>query len=198
MKETETIDEFCMKLNGLVTNIRTLGETIEESYVVKKILRAAPSKFLQITSAIEQFRKLDEMSIEETVGSLKAHEERLRGQSETGNKQLLLTEDEWIKRENSEEQLLFTREEWLKKRTLKPRGTSSYQGIRDKSKVRCFNCHNFGHFVAECRKPKREKEQKPEANLTQVQDNEPALLLTECESGKGDTLLLNEGDVVQS
>lgn len=53
MNDTETVTEFCMKLNTLVTNIRTLGETIEKSYVVKKVLRAAPSKFLQITSVIE-------------------------------------------------------------------------------------------------------------------------------------------------
>lgn len=57
-----------------------MGETIEESYVVKKLLRAVPSRFLQITSAMEQFGKLNEMSIEEAVGSLKAHEERTRSQ----------------------------------------------------------------------------------------------------------------------
>lgn len=54
MKETETIDDFCLRLNRLVTNIRTLGETVEENYVVKKLLRAVPGRFLQITSAIEQ------------------------------------------------------------------------------------------------------------------------------------------------
>lgn len=53
MKENEQIDDFCMKLSGLVTNIRALGEKVEESYVVKKLLRAVPSKFLQITSTIE-------------------------------------------------------------------------------------------------------------------------------------------------
>lgn len=102
MRETKTIDEFCMKLNGLVTNIHTLGETVEKNYVVKKIMRAAPAKFMHITSAIEQFEKLDEMTIEETVGSLKAHEERLRGQPENNSGQLMLTEDEWMKRENNE------------------------------------------------------------------------------------------------
>lgn len=29
MKETETLDNFCIKLNGLVTNIRALGETVQ-------------------------------------------------------------------------------------------------------------------------------------------------------------------------
>lgn len=42
MKETEPLDEFYMKLNGLVTNIRALGEKVEETYVVKKLLRAVP------------------------------------------------------------------------------------------------------------------------------------------------------------
>lgn len=97
MKDTELIEDFCMRLNGLVTNIRALGETVDETYVVKKLLRAVPSKFLQITSTIEQFGNLETMSIEEAVGSLKAHEERLRGQKETAGGQLLLTEEEWRK-----------------------------------------------------------------------------------------------------
>ncbi|XP_074356618.1 uncharacterized protein LOC141696367 [Apium graveolens] len=79
MKETEQLDEFYMKLNSLVTRIRALGEKVEETYVVKKLLRAVPSKFLQIASAIEQFGDLETMFVEEVVGSLKAHEERLRG-----------------------------------------------------------------------------------------------------------------------
>ena len=195
MKDSETIDEFCMKLSGLVTNIRALGETIDESYVVKKILRATPSKFLQITSAIEQFGKLDEMSVEETVGSLKAHEERLQGQTENNSGQLMLTEEEWLKREKSEGQLLFTKEEWQKRKNQKNRGTNSYQWVKDKSRVRCFNCQGQGHFAAECRKPKRDKEQKTEINLAQI-DDEPALLLTECDTENKSTLLLNEGNVV--
>lgn len=76
-----------------MTNIRALGEKIEEAYMVKKMLRVVPSNFLQIASAIEQFGNLEEMSIEEVMGSLKAHEERLRGRSETNQGHLLLTEE---------------------------------------------------------------------------------------------------------
>lgn len=108
MKENEQLDDFYLKLNSLVTNIRTLGEQMEEVYVVKKLLRAVPSKFLQIASAIEQFGKLEEMSVEEVVGSLKAHEERIRGQTESSQGQLLLTEEEWRKKEINESQLLLT------------------------------------------------------------------------------------------
>lgn len=84
MKEDEQLDEFYLKPYSLATNIRVLGEKVEEAYVVKKLLKVVSSKFLQIASAIEQFGNLEVMSIEEVVGSLKAHEERLRGIIEKG------------------------------------------------------------------------------------------------------------------
>lgn len=166
MKETEQLDDFCARLSGVVTNIRALGEPVEETYVVKKLLRAVPSKFLQIASAIEQFGNLDTMSVEEVVGSLKAHEERLKGQTQSnGGQQLLLTEAEWMKRENSEAQLLLSREEWLKRTSRgvsrsngDNRGNRDFgRGSSDRSRVRCFNCQAYGHYAGECRNAKYEK-----------------------------------------
>ncbi|XP_074342950.1 uncharacterized protein LOC141680692 [Apium graveolens] len=97
MKKSEHLDEVFQKLNSLVTNIRAVGEKVEEVYVVKKLLRAMPSKFLPIASMIEQFGKVEEMLVEEVIGSLKAHEERLKGTIETNQGHLLLTEEEWRK-----------------------------------------------------------------------------------------------------
>ena len=98
MKDTEMIDDFAMKVNNIVSNIRALGEKVEEAYVVKKLLRAVPNKFLQIASTIEQFADLDTMTVEEVIGRLKAHEERVRGQNESGEGKLLLTQKEWLER----------------------------------------------------------------------------------------------------
>lgn len=75
MKETDQLDDFYMILSGIVTNIRALGETMEETYVVKRVV---PMRFLQIASTIEQFSDLEVMTVEETLGRLKAHEERIR------------------------------------------------------------------------------------------------------------------------
>lgn len=111
MKDTDHLDDFHMKINGVVSNIRALGETVAESYVVKKLLRAVPPKFLQIVSTLEQFGNLDTMSIEEAIGALKAHEERLKGSVTTNDVQLMLMEEEWRKRDNDDEKLLLTREE---------------------------------------------------------------------------------------
>ncbi|XP_074377775.1 uncharacterized protein LOC141719299 [Apium graveolens] len=205
MKDTESLDDFCMKLYGLVTTIRALGEEVKEAYIVKKLLRAVPTKFLQIASTIEQFRDLETMIVEETVGSLKAHEERVRGQVEPSGGQLLLTEEEWSKRERDDAKLLLTREEWLK-RLGKGDGSSGSKfrrdfghGGRDKTKVRCFNCQGYGHYAADCKKSRRErenKEQKEEVNMTQMQDDEPALLMVENNEEGEKVMLINEEQVV--
>lgn len=136
------------------------------------------------------------MSVEEIVGSLKAHEERLQGQVDSNRgQQLLLTEEEWMKREKNEAKLLLTREEWLKRKGKGGDSENRNRGNRDRSRVRCFNCLGYGHFAAECRKSRRDnREQRLEANLTRAQDEEPALLMAQCGSGPNALLLLNRGE----
>lgn len=92
MNDSEQLDDFYLKMNGIVTNIRAICEEMSESYVVKKLLRAVPNKFLQITSTMEQFSDLEKMTVEETMGSLKTHEERTKGKNITTESQLMLTE----------------------------------------------------------------------------------------------------------
>lgn len=75
------------------------------------------------------------------------------------------------------------------------RGKNTFRGVRDKSKVRCFRCLGYGHFAAECKKPRRDKEQKEEVNIAQIPNDESVLLLTESEANKGNTMLINEDKV---
>lgn len=131
------------------------------AYVVKKILRVVPPKFLTIACTIEQFTDLEKMTVEETVGSLKAHKERLRGQVKSSGSQLLLTEEEWLEREKEEGKLLLTRDEWIRRSNKggseqKNREKESNRG-QYKSRVGCFNCNLLGHYAAECRRLKHDK-----------------------------------------
>lgn len=157
MKVTESVDDFAVRLTTLVNQIRGLGENMEESYVVKKLLRAIPTKYLQIVSTIEQFGDLKTMMVEEAIGRLKAYEERLRGMS--GN--------------NDDEHLLLTRAEWEAQLAKNRDGKPGRRNRKfDKTKVRCYNCNNYGHFASECRNKKEEQAHLMEADA----DDEPALL----------------------
>ncbi|KAL8156095.1 hypothetical protein AgCh_001254 [Apium graveolens] len=81
------------------------------------------------------------------------------------------------------------------------KGSGNNTPSRDRTKVKCYNCNAYGHYASECRKPRCErewqcdKEQKPEANLTQIKDDESALLPTKYEEVNGTALLLNEEGV---
>eukprot|EP00253_Pinus_taeda_P016931 PITA_16931 len=77
MKESDNIDSFFTHVIGLVTQMRTHGETIEDRRIVEKILRALPSKFDAIVTTIEETKDLSSFSVDELHASLITHEQRL-------------------------------------------------------------------------------------------------------------------------
>lgn len=97
----------------------------------------------------------------------------MQGQTETSEgQQLLLTEEEWLKRKTTDGKILLTKEEWLKRneKNMSP-GGSDYRVkdsriVRDRSQVKCFNCGGHSHFPIECRKAKKVRPQKGEVNMT--------------------------------
>lgn len=143
------------------------------------------------------------MSIEEVVGRLKAHEERLRGYGEKDREQgLLLTHAEWVsrsKQHNGKESTSSSkgrggghagRGRGRGRGQGRGRGRDSNQPRnesnkpkKDKSKVKCYSCDEFGHYASECPK----KNHGEEANLTQANEEEPILMMAisqEVTSGK--------------
>lgn len=72
------------------------------------------------------------------------------------------------------------------------------RGIRDKNKVKCFNCYGYGHYATECMKPKQSKDVRLEMNMAQVEDDEPALLLAKYEKNEKNLMLVNEEKVKPS
>nr|TKS02477.1 hypothetical protein D5086_0000161810 [Populus alba] len=96
MQDSETINEYSMKLTALVGEIRSLGAKLEESEVVEKLFSSVPDRFLQIIGTIEQFGDVDTMSGFRSYWALRTFEEGLKGDSHT---------------ESTGEQLLFTQTE---------------------------------------------------------------------------------------
>ncbi|KAD5802866.1 hypothetical protein E3N88_14226 [Mikania micrantha] len=78
MSNGETINEFAAKLSRLASKSNSLGSTINNRTLVKKLLGSVPDKFIAIVASIEQFANLSVMSFQEAIGRLKAFEERTR------------------------------------------------------------------------------------------------------------------------
>lgn len=73
MKDTESIDDFAMRLTSIISKIRGLGDKMEEIYVVRKFLHAVTGKFAPVVTMLEQFGDLKAMKVEELIDRLKTH-----------------------------------------------------------------------------------------------------------------------------
>ena len=70
MSEDESFDSFYSKLNEVVVSKFNLGEKIEDSKIVRKILRSLPKSFRVKVTAIEEGNDLDDIKVQELIGSL--------------------------------------------------------------------------------------------------------------------------------
>ncbi|GJW19411.1 zinc finger, CCHC-type containing protein [Tanacetum coccineum] len=200
MKDDDTVDAFTAKLNGYATKARELGKTLDESLLVRKLLDSTPDRFIQIVASIEQTSDLDDISLDEITGKLKAFEERIKlrkgGQVES-QENLLFAHGEhsgkgrrFSKRRGRSN---FSRGNWQSNRNNSQEGNSNHKGNSNKSKgkrdlsnIKCFKCNKFGHFRKDCRVTSTTQEQ---SNLI-LEDDEPSLLMTTHEE-----VLLNEGQI---
>ena len=80
MSEDESFDSFYNKLNEVVISKFNLGEKTEDSKVVRKILRSLPESFRAKVTAIEESKDLDEIKVQELIGSLQTYEFSLPNQ----------------------------------------------------------------------------------------------------------------------
>jgi hypothetical protein len=78
MRQDESIDDYASKMSKLVSKANSLGATYTEEKLTKKLLGSVPDRFIAIIAAIEQFANLKAMTFQETVGRLKAFEERTK------------------------------------------------------------------------------------------------------------------------
>nr|GEZ53129.1 zinc finger, CCHC-type [Tanacetum cinerariifolium] len=147
IKEDETIDTFTIKLTTLVNKAASLGHTMKDEELIRKLLNAVPDRYLQIVASIEQYSDLDEMTPEEAIGRLKTYEERIKYKRD--------------KQVNSQEIMMFTEHEGQRKpfreyghgrfnqsrgreqdkndyQTKREERASFKEDTRDKSHVTCY------------------------------------------------------------
>ena len=80
MSKDESFNSFYGKLNEMVIRKLNLGEKMKDSKVVRKILRSLPESFWAKVTAIEESKDLDEIKVQELIGSLQTYELTLPSQ----------------------------------------------------------------------------------------------------------------------
>ena len=74
MSEDESFDSFYSKPNEVVVSKFNLGEKMEDSKIVRKILRSLLESFCAKVTAIEESKDLDDFKVQELIGSLQTYE----------------------------------------------------------------------------------------------------------------------------
>ena len=74
MSKDESLDSFYSKLNEVVIGKFNLGEKTKDSKVVQKILCSLLESFRAKVTAIEESKDLDEIKVQELIGSLQTYE----------------------------------------------------------------------------------------------------------------------------
>jgi hypothetical protein len=74
MLEDEIVSEFYTRISDLRNSMVSLGKTVSDVKLIKKILRSLPKRFRIKVTTIEESKDLELMKIEELVGSLQTYE----------------------------------------------------------------------------------------------------------------------------
>jgi hypothetical protein len=145
MNEDETVNKYFLRVEELVNAMKGLGEKIEESFLVQKILRSLLDKFNPKVSAIEELNDLKTLTIDQLLGTLTAYEMRI-------SKDKSITREASFKADKKTDSELDDIEAKFVRRLKK--GLGKYQG---KLPFKCFNCGKIGHFESKC--PHQKKDQ---------------------------------------
>ncbi|GAU30980.1 hypothetical protein TSUD_104940 [Trifolium subterraneum] len=89
MEEKESVGDFVTRVTKLVNLMKGCVETMNDQYVVEKILRSLTPRFDKVV-AIEESKDLSSTTVEEIQGVLEAYEHKLNERLEKGKNEVAL------------------------------------------------------------------------------------------------------------
>eukprot|EP00253_Pinus_taeda_P020487 PITA_20487 len=202
MKESDTIDSFFTQVIGLITQIRSHGEILEERRIVEKILRCLPSRFEAVVVAIEETKDISQFTVDELSASLMSHEHRLSRGTDSSFEKAFKTQMSFSQRKgrgranNRGCGRSQNRGRYYPASTSgrscnqnQHEGSSKHQahGQRyDKTQVQCHYCKKYGHYANECRKKQNDMNSRQNANFANEEDKNPKNVLLTYENVKSE------------
>jgi len=171
--EEETFGEFYSKMSDLRNSMVSLGKPVSDVKLIQKILRSLPERFRIKVTTIEESKDLEDMKIEELVGSLQTYElslppvKKLKTIALKASKKWVEASSEEDSKEEERAVAMLAknfrrlmRDNWFKKRfseKVKKALREADPEEEEKKDPRCFECSGFRHIWADCGNLKKGK-----------------------------------------
>jgi hypothetical protein len=175
MNEDETVNRYFLRVEELVNSMKGLGENIEDTFLVQKILRSLPNRFNPKVYAIEELNDIKTLSIDKLIGTLISYEMSISKYNPT-SREASFKADRNEDSEPDEIEAKFVRR--LKK------GSGKYQG---KFPFKCFNCVKIGHFASKCPHNKKDHNYEGEEKYKSKIFGKKKILCVNNDDSSGDT-----------
>ena len=170
MSENESFDSFYGKLNEVVVSKFNLGEKTEDSKIVRKTLRSLLESFRAKVTVIKESKDLDDIKVQELIGSLQTYELSLPTQRKSKSLALKTINERLEVHDSSNEDMVDKDVAYLVKNFRKFLKFKNNGKFGDKRKfqssgrekrefkkkdgkesqstqgVTCFECNGHGHF----------------------------------------------------
>jgi hypothetical protein len=176
MLEEVNFGEFYFKISDLRNSMVSLGKPTSDVKLIRKILRSLPERFRIKVTTSEESKDLEEMKIEELVGSLQTYELSLppvkklktialkasKKRVEASSEDYSGDEDKAVAMLAKNFRRLMKDDRFKKKFSERmkksPREAEPVEEEKkDPRGPRCFECSGFGHIRADCGNLKKGK-----------------------------------------
>jgi hypothetical protein len=140
-----------------------LGEEIEESVIVQKVLRSLPMRFNPKISTLEEISDLKSISMDELNGILTTYE--MGTEQENPNVKEEAFKESKISKQRKKEQEEYSRSNDVSKddeevaNIIKRLNKGTNGRYRGKLLLICFNCDGIGHFSNKCPHKKKRNDE---------------------------------------